>query len=59
MARAVPDGPGEPLRAAGAGHHPDPDLGLAELGVVAGHDEVARSWPARSRHRARSHGPRR
>ncbi len=36
------DGPGEPLRAAGPGHDPDPDLRLAELGVVAGDDEVAR-----------------
>ena len=36
------DGPGEPLRAAGPGHDPDPDLRLTELGVVAGDDEVAR-----------------
>ena len=41
MARADADRPGQPLGAAGAGHHPDPDLRLAELGVVAGDDQVA------------------
>ena len=31
----------EPLRAAGAGDHPEPDLGEAELGVLGGDAEVA------------------
>ena len=35
------DGPGQALRAAGARDDADLDLGLAELGVVAGHDHVA------------------
>ena len=35
------DRAGQPLRAARAGHHPDPDLGLAELRVLAGDDHVA------------------
>ena len=36
------DRPRQTLRPAGAGHDPDPDLGLPELRIVAGHDEVAR-----------------
>ena len=38
---AEADEPGEPLRPAGAGDHPEPDLGEAELRVVGGDAEVA------------------
>ena len=42
FARAEADQAREPLRAAGAGDHAEPDLGEAELRVVGGDPEVAR-----------------
>ena len=41
MALALPTEAGEALRAAGARHDAELDLGLAELGRVGGDDDVA------------------
>ena len=54
-----PDGPGQPLRAAGAGHHADPDLRLPERRVVAGHDEVARHRQLAAAAQGETRAPRR
>ena len=40
--QCLPDGAGQPLRAAGAGNDPEPGLGLAELRRLGGDDQVAR-----------------
>ena len=56
---AGPDQPREPLRAARARDHAEPDLGLADRGVVGEVAQVGARAPAPTRRPARTRSPRR